>query len=64
MRVFLLPGVEHGITHHERRQRSPMEVPASAWRIACRICSSENFYRFMGPFLSYGTVEAVLLLSL
>src|SRR5712692_4454709 len=45
------------------RQRSPMEVPASACRIAYTICSSENFDRFIGPLLSCETAEAAILLQ-
>jgi len=39
------------------------EVPASACRIAYRICSSENFDRLIGHLLSSGTAEAVSLLQ-
>jgi hypothetical protein len=38
-------------------------VPASAWRIAYTICSSENFDRVMGPLLSSKTAEAVVVLQ-
>ena len=56
--VRLLPGVEGGVTHPEM----PTGVPASAYRIAYTICSSEKFDRFMGPLISCETAEAAILL--
>jgi hypothetical protein len=50
---LFLPRIEGGVTHPE--------LPVSACRIAESIWSSENFDRFMGPLLSHGTAEAVIL---
>ena len=64
VRALLFPGVEKVASlTPSGRHRSPTGVPASAWRIAYTICSSENFDRFMGPLLLSRTAETVILLS-
>jgi hypothetical protein len=62
MGLFIHPGVEGRVTHPKLPTEIATGMPAFAYRIAYTICSSENFDRFIGSLLSYGTPEVVMLL--
>ena len=57
---LLLPGVECRVTHPELTASAQTGVSASACRMACTTCSSENFDRFIDLLLSPRATEAAI----
>ncbi len=62
VRVLFLPHIEGRFTDAQLSADIADRRPASPCRRAYAICSSENLVCFIGPLLSRGTAEAVILL--